>query len=212
MGCFFSAHRHFLTPHGSITVEPLQLFCYSLTHWLQTRGSSWQVWSETRTSITFFEAILAQFLPLSTPLKGISWTKGHKMYLQAIPLHVLLGLASFFGMWAVDMVLGHHWNAKDPHFDILLLKLNVVVQICLKSESEFMSIEVWLHMRVSLLRYKKSQAWKRRIDNLRYIFKNSYDRRYKTEKTLDRLGGDIFKGNRQMTGVQNIYTMDYRLI
>ena len=48
--------------------------------------------------------------------------------------------------------------------------------------------------------------------NLRYIFKNSYDRRYKTEKTLDRLGGDIFKGNRQMTGVQNIYTMDYRLI
>ena len=75
-----------------------------------------------------------------------------------------------------------------------------------------MSIEVWLHMRVSLLRYKKSQARKRRIDNLRYIFKNSYDRRYKTEKTLDRLGGDIFKGNRQMTGVQSIYTMDYRLI
>lgn len=75
-----------------------------------------------------------------------------------------------------------------------------------------MPVEVWLYMRVSLLRYKKSQARKRKIDNLRYIFKNSYDKRYKTEKALDRLGGDIFKDNRQMTGVQNIYSMDYRLI
>ena len=64
MGCFFSAHRYLLGPHGSITVEPLQLFCYTLTHWFQKRESSWQAWSETRTSITFFEAILAQLLPL----------------------------------------------------------------------------------------------------------------------------------------------------
>lgn len=140
----------FLAPHGSITVEPLQWFCYSLTHWLQKRGSSWQAWSETRMSITFFESTLAQLLPLLTPLKGIFWTKGHKMYLQAIPVHALLGLASFFGMGAVDMVLGHHWNAKDPHFNILLLQLNLVVQIYLKSENEFMSIEVWLCIRECL--------------------------------------------------------------
>ena len=43
------------------------------------------------------------------------------------------------------MVLG--CQAKDPHFNILLQKLNAVVRVCLKSEYEFiMSIEKSLYI------------------------------------------------------------------